>query len=208
LTKVARQLWDGIIEYHHDDVPADLRAFNAFGKSVVLWFQHSRELYRSSCYLMEDRERKWNEITHLLQAPIALMLGAYAIETLLKMVIVGDHCDKHGIVLDSRNAKDFLPATHNLVELVKKANLRVNNVDRKLLNDLSRYSYWAGRYPIPLGFAGYAGPAITEAVPPPPTEVPKQHPTWPRFIVLYQKLHALAVRKTLKGHGIILRPKQ
>ena len=113
--KMAPQLWDGIIGYHGDDVLAGLLAFNAFGKSVVLWFQHSRELSRSSCYLMEARERKWNEITHLLQAPIALMLGAYVIETLLKMVIAGDHCDKHGIVLDSRNAKHFLPATHNLV---------------------------------------------------------------------------------------------
>jgi len=206
MTNVRRQLWGGAIQFEDEDVPSDLRAFNSFGKSVLLWFEHSRELYRSSCYLMEKRARVWNEITHLLQAPIALMLGAYAIETLLKMVIVGEYCDRHGITLDSKSAKDFLPATHNLLDLVKRANLRVNQADRKLLNELSRYSTWAGRYPIPLGYLGYAGPAIGEAVPAPPAEVPEQHPTWPRFVALYQKLHAMSVRKTLKG-SVMLKPK-
>src|SRR5260370_12582085 len=187
MTKVTHHLWDGIIQSEDEDVPFDLRACNSFGKSVMMWFEHSRELYRSSCYLMEERPRVWNEITHLLQAPIALMLGAYGIETLLKMVVVGEHCDKHGITLDSKSAKDFIPATHNLVDLVKKANLRVNQDDRDLLENLSRYSIWAGRYPIPLGYSGYEGPALAEAVPPPPNEVPQQHPMWPRFVALYQK---------------------
>src|SRR5258706_2482374 len=32
--KVTRKLWRGIIEVEDEDVPADRRAFNAFGKSV------------------------------------------------------------------------------------------------------------------------------------------------------------------------------
>jgi hypothetical protein len=97
--KVTRRLWGDILEFDDEDVPPDRRAFNAFGKSVVLWFEHSRELYRSAHYLMEEKPRVWNEITHLLQAPIGLMLGAYAIETLLKMVIVDEYCKLHGVTV-------------------------------------------------------------------------------------------------------------
>ncbi len=205
--KVTRKLWRGILEFQDEDVPRDRRAFNAFGKSVILWFEHSRELYRAAQTLMEPRPRIWNEITHLLQAPIALMLGAYAIETLLKMVIVDEHCKVHGITFESTAAKDFLPTIHKLDELAERADLRINKTDRKLLKQLTRYSTWAGRYPIPSFYAGYDGPALKEAVPSPPASVDHQHPTWPHFVALYQKLHSLAVRKSLGRHGIVLKPK-
>jgi hypothetical protein len=207
LTKVIRKLWGGIIEFEGDDVAAEVRAFNNAGKSTALWLFQSRELYRSSVYLMDERKRKWNEITHLLQAPIALMLGAYAIETLLKMVIVGAHCDKHGLTPESRRATEFLRTTHDLVRLVNTASLRVNNDDRTLLRDLSRYSLWAGRYPIPLDSGGYPGPALFEAVDPPPADVAQHHPTWPKFQALYSKLFRMAVRKTFKGQGFVLKPR-
>jgi hypothetical protein len=205
--KVSRKLWAGILEFEEEDVPPDRRAFNAFGKSVVLWFEHSRELYRSAQYLMEDRPRVWNEVTHLLQAPIALMLGAYALETLLKMVIVDEYCLIHGVTFESTSAKEFLPTVHDLRELAKRANLRINDADRKLLTELTRYSTWAGRYPIPRHYAGYSGPALREAVPPPPASVSHKHPTWPKFVALYLKVHRLAVRKSLKRHGIFLKPR-
>lgn len=204
---ITRKLWRGIIKFEEGDVPRDQRAFNAFGKSVILWFQHSRELYRSACYLMEERPRVENEITHLLQAPIALMLGAYAIETLLKMVVVDEYSSARGVTFESTAAKEFLPTVHDLAELVKRANLRVNGGDRKLLKELSRYSTWAGRYPVPKYFAGYCGPALTDAVPPVPQSVSHQHRTWVKFVALYQKVHTLAVRKSLKRHGILLKPK-
>jgi hypothetical protein len=204
---VIRKLWGGVIEYEDDDIAAEVRAFNDTGKSTALWLCQSRELYRSALYLMDQRERKWNEITHLLQAPIALMLGAYATETLLKMVIVGAYCDRHGIHPESRRAKEFLPTSHDLVALLKAANLRVNQGDRALLRDLCRYSLWAGRYPIPLDSNGFSGPALFEAVEPAPAEVARHHPIWPKFQALYPKLFRLAVRKTFKGEGFVLKPR-
>jgi hypothetical protein len=155
---------------------------------------------------MEERERKWNEITHLLQAPIALMLGAYAIETLLKMVVVDAHCEEHGHTFDARRAEQFLPRTHDLVALTKQAKLRVNEDDRGLLSDLGKYSVWAGRYPIPLKCDGYAGPALFEAVAAAPAAVAGEHPTWPRLKALYPKLFKLAVRKTFRGLGVVVKP--
>jgi len=208
VAKVIRKIWGGILEYEDDDTPLDVRAFNEFGKSTVLWLEQSRELYRASMYIMEERQRKPNEITHLRQAPIALMLGAYAVETLLKMVIVGDYCDQHGVTLMSRHAKDFLPKSHDLAALVKTANLRVNKTDRMTLRELARYSLWAGRYPIPLSHVGYEGPALLESLAPAPAPVSRQHPMWPGYTALYPKLHALAVRKVFKGRGIILKPKR
>ena len=206
MAKVTRKRWGGIVAYEDDDTPSDVHLFNNVGKSAALWLYQSRELYRSALYLMEVRARKWNEITHLLQAPIALMLGSYAIETLLKMVIVGAHCDEHGRTFDARRAEQFLPRTHNLVALVKQAKLRVNEHDRKLLRELGEYAIWAGRYPIPLKSDGYVGPALFEAVERAPAAVAREHPSWPRFQALYPKLFKLAVRKTFRGRGFVLKP--
>jgi hypothetical protein len=85
LAKITQKIWDGVIEYEDDDVAAEVCAFNETGKSTALWLYQPRELYRSSLHLMGERQTKWNETTRLLQAPIALMLGAYAIETLLQI---------------------------------------------------------------------------------------------------------------------------
>ena len=78
------------------------------------------------------------------------MLGGYAIETLPKMVIIADYRDREGFLLDSQKAKDFLPTSHALAELVQNAKLRTNKADRNLLTELPQYTMWAGRYPIPL----------------------------------------------------------
>jgi hypothetical protein len=188
-------MWGGIVAYEEDDTPPDIHLFNKVGKSADLWLYQSRELYRSAFYLVEERKR--NDCTHLLHAPIALMLGAYAVETLLKMAIITAHCDEHGYTFDSRRADQFLPKTHDLVALTKQAKLRVNENDRRLLRDLAKYSVWAGRYPIPLASDGYSGPALFEAVAAAPAV--EEHPTWSRFKVLYPKIFKLAVRKTFRG---------
>jgi hypothetical protein len=68
-----KTVWGGVVTYEEDDTPTDVHLFNNVGKSAGLWLYQSRELCRSAFRLMEERERKWNEVTHLLQAPIALM---------------------------------------------------------------------------------------------------------------------------------------
>jgi hypothetical protein len=206
MARVTRTLWHGALAFEDDDTPPDVRLFNEAGRSTALWLYQSRELYRAGLYLMEERERIWNEITHLLQAPIALMLGAYALETLLKMVIVGAHVNQGGHTRDAHRAEQFLPRTHDLVTLTRQAKLRVNEDDRGLLRDLTRYAVWAGRYPIPLTSDGFAGPALFEAVAPPPTAVAREHPTWPKFKVLYVKLFEQSVRKTFRHREFVLKP--
>src|SRR6185312_15398719 len=162
MAKVMRSALGGAVTWEEGDAPSDLKSFNRFGKSAVSWLEQTKELHRAALHLMEKQPTRWNEITRLLQAPIALMLGAYAIETLLKMVIVAEYCEAHGLKLDSCDARDFIPHTHDLKVLVNKAKLRVNKVDRKLLDEIKRYSIWAGRYPIPKTSDGYEGPATQE----------------------------------------------
>ncbi|HKH80847.1 MAG TPA: hypothetical protein VKA03_04430 [Methylovirgula sp.] len=193
MAKVLRKIWGGIIEYEEDEMPFDIRSFNAFGKSALLWLEQSRSLHRAAVRLMDQDAGPKCDI----DAPIALMLGAYAVETLLKMVIVGEYCDQSGMTFDSRHAREFLPTTHDLKDLLTRANLRTRVEDRELLGDLSRYSTWAGRYPIPLASANYSGPAIFENIT--PRERPTLHPTWVKYVPLYEKLHRLAVRKTFRG---------
>jgi hypothetical protein len=135
-------------------------------------------------------------MTPEVNTPIALMLGGYAVETLLKMVIVGDYCDANGLTYDALRAKDFLPMIHDLKELVKKARLRINKADRELLAKLSKYPVWAGRYPIPLEPTGYDGPAIFDQVGRGKTV---ENPIWTGYVPLYEKLHKLAVRRTFRG---------
>ena len=203
---ITRTLWGGIIRFEEEDVPPDRRAFNAFGKSAVLWLEYSRELFRSARLIM-DKARTENDITHMFQAPIALMLGAYALETILKMVIVAEHCDAQGLTMDSRAAKDFVTPVHNLVSLAQQANLRINAVDRKLLEELTRYSTWAGRYPIPKFFQGYEGPALAEDIHRLPRPGPHEHPKWPKLVALYAKIHSLAVKRTFgRSRTVRLKP--
>jgi len=203
MAKVTRKIWGGIVAYDEDDTPADIRLFNKVGKSPDLWLCQSRALYQSAIDLVEERSRKRNDITYLLRAPIALMLGAYAIETLLKMVIVAAHCDEHGYTFDSRRAEQFLPKSHDLVALTRQAKLRVNESDRRLLRDLRKYSVWAGRYPIPLFSDGYSGPALFEAVA--GATAAGEHPTWPGFKILYLKLFKAAERKTYRGSKYVVK---
>ncbi len=144
--KITRRLWRGVLQFEEEDVPPDRRAFNAFGKSVILWLEYSRELFRSARLLMDETPRTNNDLTHIFRAPIALMLGAYTLETTLKMIIVGEHCEASGLTMDSEATKDFLPPIHDLVRLAQQSQLRINRTDRKLLGALTRYSTWAGRY--------------------------------------------------------------
>jgi hypothetical protein len=193
LTKVQLKLWGGILEYDDDDLPDDVRSFNVFGKSVILWLETAGALHRAAVSLMEEREKPKSRITRTINAPIALMLGGYALEALLKMVIINGHCNEHGFNLDSQDAKDFLPKTHNLRVLVEQAKLRVSKADRNVLTAISKFAVWAGRYPIPLMAIGYDGPAIFAYIA--PGKRATEHPMWRKYAPLYLKLHRLAVRR-------------
>jgi len=77
------------------------------------------------------------------------MLVAYALENLLKAIIIRHHQnDLRGRLF--RKLPDVVVKTHNLKDLAKKANIPTTLEEEDLLVRLSRVSTWAGRYPIPI----------------------------------------------------------
>lgn len=194
MAKALRKALGGVVEYDDDDTPWDIRSFNEFGKSPLLWLEQSRALHRAAVALMAQDQGP--SVRRLVRAPIALMLGGFAVEVLFKMVIVGNYCDEHGVAWNSRKAKEFVPAVHGLQKLLGSAKLRTSKADRETLGHLERYAVWAGRYPIPLMAAGYDRPALFEMAS--PGGQPDVHPIWKRYQPLYEKLHRLAVRRTFK----------
>jgi len=72
LAKVVRELWGGIIKYEDDDTPYDVRFYNAFGKSALLWLEQSRALHRAAVALMRKESMWCGAMTPEVNTPIAL----------------------------------------------------------------------------------------------------------------------------------------
>jgi hypothetical protein len=75
--------------------------------------------------------------------PPAQLLYAFAIENVLKGIIVAD---TPGFI-QGRKLNDDLK-THDLAKLAAKANFTVHVQERPVLEALSQLSVWAGRYPV------------------------------------------------------------
>jgi hypothetical protein len=75
--------------------------------------------------------------------PPAQLLYAYAIENVLKGIVVSKRPD----LIEERELNGEL-ASHNLIRLAEKAEFAVHVQERSILEALSQLSIWAGRYPV------------------------------------------------------------
>jgi hypothetical protein len=85
------------------------------------------------------------------------MLMAYAMENLLKAAIVRVNSSEYK---QAFRAKRKFPAAlkgHDLMDLARKAGLKVNLDEEDLLRRLTRSAVWFGRYPVPLYYRDNAG---------------------------------------------------
>ena len=126
-------------------------------------------------------------------APVSLMLGAYALESLLKSVLVSKHTKVKGRNFNSRQISEFLEKIHDLDKLAVQADIRLTKADRKILAALSQYAIWAGRYPVPVKADGYVAPAMLESAWLQTSG--GSHPIWSKYILLHQKISKLVTRK-------------
>ena len=119
------------------------------------------------------------------------MLGAFSMETLFKMVIIGNAYQALGDdIRKGEVAKSVAPAIHDLRELLDKSKLatRTNIKDRAILDQLTEFGVWKGRYPTPLakGANTYHGAGAFDR---------NASDLWVAYVPLYEKLHRIAFRK-------------
>lgn len=124
------------------------------------WIQKAHELEAAAAVLEPEIRRYWAEMKvedrRVVQVPQRkcvqsqyLMLMAYALENYFKALLIHRNIDcLRGWLLSD------LPGyikNHNLVRLARQATIQLNASEEELLCRLSRYSTWAGRYPVPTG---------------------------------------------------------
>ncbi|HEY4343246.1 MAG TPA: hypothetical protein VGN05_02785, partial [Parvibaculum sp.] len=184
MTKVPHETGWGI-SWDEDDAPRDVQNFNLIGKSGMFWLVQSVGLHKAAEKLMKVQD---GEVPLIVETPIALMLGGYAIETMLKGVIVEEGDDSAVPSPAAKKAQEFLPKSHDLQRLAEKAQLPIDDSDRMTLGELTKYVLWGGRYPIPLVPNGYVLPLVF-------AEALGISPLWDAYVSLYKKLHRLATPK-------------
>jgi len=95
----------------------------------------------------EGQERK----NHERFLKTNLMLAAFAMENLLKALIVQDQRKTLEHDFAEKRELPTILRTHDLCRLAERARVTLgDDRTRKLLDRLTRHSVWAGRYPVPL----------------------------------------------------------
>lgn len=201
--KTGEERTDELVE-REDDIPFDVRWFNKFGRLTALWLWQSKSLYESAELIMLSQRK---EASTLFNVPLGMMLGSYAIETLLKAAQLAELNEKKQEKAFFSNARQMHSTSHDLNKLVNGMGIRVNKKDRNLLSELTEHAIWKGRYPIPVMAKEYRGPALYGALKA-ALEGKTPAETWMQVSTLYKKLDKQVMRRIEAGHRQqrILRP--
>ncbi|MFC1932231.1 hypothetical protein ACFLXU_01190 [Chloroflexota bacterium] len=115
----------------------------------------------------EGRDRRpWKEAGPYLQA-IYSMLVAYAIENLYKTILILQNKNqyKQDIIRERGLPRELKTQKHNLLDLVNKLKLNINEDEKNILLRLSRNSYWQGRYPVPTKAKDLNSVVVSDGIP-------------------------------------------
>lgn len=120
------------------------------GAMPVVWLLTAEQLLRTFQMLTDQARQDLSDayggdesITYPISS-IAMMLGGFAIENLLKGIKVSQGSQ----VFDDRGF--FTIKTHDILELAVQAGVELDTEEKALLERLEQFVIWAGRYPIPL----------------------------------------------------------
>ena len=133
-----------------------LPMFERVAKEPIVWALQSSSLVKAARLLRPEidasfasvRTRNANDSVHAGHdlAPVFMMLMAFAIENLLKGILVRRQPHRVTTVQLTK----WEGGGHNLVELAKAAKVTLTRNEIRLLLTLSIHGEWAGRYPCPL----------------------------------------------------------
>jgi len=133
-----------------------------------LWIKQADELLAASMKLEPSIKKYWLTATkyfdsikgtyspppgfkpkQLLQGTY-FMLMAYAIENLLKAILIKQSMEDYEreVMRTHELPKDL--KEHDLMALINKTNFKINQTETNLLSRLCRNSVWQGRYPVPV----------------------------------------------------------
>ncbi len=127
-------------------IPKDAKQwwFEHDAKEELYWIYSAGSLWRSALILLE-KEKGRKHISGIVEPHlihVAIMLCGYALENLIKgaLVCTGKVLDKNG---------NFCHASHDLQKLFRKLEFELSEKEIQILNIITYYVLWLGRYPIP-----------------------------------------------------------
>ena len=134
----------------------------------IHWIRKAKDLLKSADLIQPEVVRLWNSVEEGLDnmdreiladyyQGTYFMLRAFAVENILKAVIIRNKSTEY-----RRKFRDTLKfpkelQSHDLVKLAKKAGFDFTVEQEDLLRRLTRSATWHGRYPIPLNYRHSAG---------------------------------------------------
>jgi len=125
------------------------KVFEVHGRHLGLWREYAIGL-RETANMVWDHigevtweTREQTQPRWLRFGPVAMMLGAFALEALAKGIRV---YQKPSLVSGGRWALGL----HDLEKLIPDTGLQITAREKSVLAQLTGYLKWAGRYPIPL----------------------------------------------------------
>lgn len=139
----------------------------------IHWIRKAKDLLTTADLIEPEVVRLWDSVDkgldnmeHEIIADYYqgtyFMLRAFAVENILKAVIIRNKSSEY-----RRKFRESLKfpkdlKSHNLVKLAKKAGFDFNAEQEDLLRRLARSATWYGRYPIPLDYRHSAGAEMFE----------------------------------------------
>ena len=135
-------------------------------------------------------EEEWVERGELLSEmslhSTAMMLAGYATENALKGIRIEQMNAESPMVENDPRIRD-LTSTHNLVQIAATARIAVTEVQSVLLQSLTDYVLWSGRYPRPRRPAAFLTDDLQHAR----LDLSQSPGEWGRFVEFFNMLVAL-----------------
>jgi hypothetical protein len=120
------------------------------------WMSAAEELLAGAALFEPQLQEYWEsrraDRMSLVKYPKShLMLAGFAMENILKALIVQDQRAALEEEFDTKSRLPKILQSHNLITLSDRARLSISDDGTKEhLKHLTRHSVWAGRYPVPL----------------------------------------------------------
>jgi len=122
-----------------------------------LWIASAEDLFATARLIEPELRLRWRSIAErskraqpiTIHAVYILLIG-FAVENLLKSRIVKfDRKAWRRKILESGKLPEEFKGNHDLLRLARRARLRLRREDEETMRRLTRFTRWAGRYPVP-----------------------------------------------------------